>query len=89
MIIELRSKHQRIFDAIFFNPVRSDIEWKDAEQMLISLGAEIQEGSGSRVRIILNGRKAVFHRPHPEKEMNKGAVRSLRLFLMNAQVTSC
>jgi HicA toxin of bacterial toxin-antitoxin, len=89
MIIELRSKHQRTIDAIFSNPIRSDIIWKDVEQMLISLGAEIREGHGSRVRIVLNKQRAVFHRPHPGKEMNKGAVRSLRLFLMNAEVKLC
>lgn len=89
MIIELRSKHQRTIDAIFSNPVRSDIEWNDVERMLIGLGAEIQQGRGSRVRVVLNGTRAVFHRPHPGKEMNKGAIRSLRLFLTNAQVRSC
>jgi hypothetical protein len=41
------------------------------------------------VRVVLNGTRAVFHRPHPGKEMNKGAIRSLRLFLTNAQVRSC
>jgi len=29
------------------------------------MGAEVSEGSGSRVRIALNGVKAIFHRPHP------------------------
>ena len=29
------------------------------------MGAELSEGSGSRVRIALNGVKAIFHRPHP------------------------
>ena len=40
--------------------------------------AEITEGEGSRVRIALNGVRAVFHRPHPQKETDKGAVRSMR-----------
>ena len=29
----------------------------------MALGAEISEGNGSRVRIALNGVRAVFHRP--------------------------
>jgi hypothetical protein len=45
------------------------------------LGADISEGRGSRVRIALNGIRAVFHRPHPHKEANKGAIVSLRKFL--------
>ena len=42
---------------------------------------EFSEGEGSWVRIVLNGVRAVFHRPHPQKETDKGAVRSLRQFL--------
>jgi HicA toxin of bacterial toxin-antitoxin, len=55
--------------------------------MLLALGAEISEGSGSRVRIYLNGIKAVFHRPHPRKETDKGAVVSMRRFLIAASIT--
>ena len=54
--------------------------------MLLNLGAEIEEGRGSRVRILLNQEEAVFHRPHPKKETDKGAVVSVRRFLENAGV---
>lgn len=54
--------------------------------MLKALGAEISEGRGSRVRIILNDIRAVFHRPHPAKETNKGAVISMRRFLLEAEI---
>jgi len=37
------------------------------DTMLKAAGAEITEGAGSRVRIALNGVRAVFHRPHPQK----------------------
>jgi hypothetical protein len=50
------------------------------------LGAEISEGEGSRVRIALNNVRAVFHRPHPKKETDKGAVKSMRRFLIEAGV---
>jgi len=55
--------------------------------MLKATGAEISEGEGSRVRIALNGVRAVFHRPHPRKETDKGAVRAMRRFLTEAGVT--
>ena len=55
--------------------------------MLLACGAEISGGRGSRVRVVLNGVKAVFHRPRPRKETNKGAVVSLRRFLTEAGVT--
>ena len=55
--------------------------------MLKSFGAEITEGAGSRVRIALNGVRAVFHRPHPQKETDRGAVNSIQRFLVEAGVT--
>ena len=50
--------------------------------MLKNFGAEISEGRGSRVRIALKGVRAVFHRPHPQKETDPGAVASMRRFLV-------
>jgi len=42
--------------------------------------------SVSRVRIALNEVRAVFHHPHPQKETDKGAVKSMRRFLTEAGV---
>ncbi len=82
----MTAKHKKVYDNIFKNPVQSDIEWRDIENLLRALGATISEGNGSRVRIELNGERAVFHRPHPEKVTDKGAVKSMRRFLDNAGV---
>lgn len=80
-------KHRRTLAAVFEDPVRSNIVWRDIEAMLKSAGAEITEGAGSRVRIALNGVRAIFHRPHPQKETDKGAIKSMRRFLIEAGVT--
>ncbi len=80
-------KHRKTLAAIFANPVQSNVAWIDVERMLVALGAELSEGSGSRVRIALNGVRAVFHRPHPQKETDKGALLSMRRFLIEAEVT--
>jgi hypothetical protein len=80
------SKHDRTLEAIFADPVRASINWNDIESLLHHLGAEISEGAGSRVRIALNGVRAVFHRPHPHKETDKGAVKSMRRFLTEAGI---
>jgi len=69
---KLNSKQKKILESIFADPIRSGILWNDIEKILIALGAEISEGEGSRVRIYLNGVRAVFHRPHPKKETDKG-----------------
>jgi hypothetical protein len=79
-------RHRRTLEAIFEKPERADIAWRDIEALLIALGAEISEGSGSRVRVALKDVRAVFHRPHPSKETNKGAVKSVRRFLESAGV---
>ena len=79
-------KHQKTLEAVFARPLRSNILWSDIEAMLLSYGAEIGEGRGSRVRIALRGVRAVFHRPHPRKETDKGSVESMRRFLTEAGI---
>ncbi len=82
----MNERQQKILDRIFQNPVRVDVQWNDIENLLRALGAEITEGRGSRVRIVLNGVRAVFHRPYPQKETDKGALQSMRRFLQEAGV---
>ena len=74
-------KHQKTLRAIFANPVRSNINGADIESLLMALGAERDEGSRSRIRFALNGIRATIHRPHPQKETGRGAVKSVRRFL--------
>ena len=83
---KLNKKHQRVLDSIFAEPVKSNVVWNDIEKLLLSLGTEISEGRGSRVRLYLNGVRAVFHRPHPQKETDKGALKSMRRFLIEVGV---
>ncbi len=77
-------KHRRTVAAIFEK--KAGIAWSDIESMLKHHGAEITEGKGSRVRIALNGVRAVFHRPHPQKETDRGAVASMKRFLLEAGI---
>ena len=84
--MRLSGKHQKTLRAIFEDPVRSDVEWTAVENLLLALGAELSEGRGSRVRVYLEGVRAVFHRPHPQKETEKGALKSMRRFLTEAGV---
>src|SRR5262249_37007673 len=82
----VKRAHRRTLAAVFETPVRANIAWKDVESLLNKLGAEISEGGGSRVRVALLGGRAVFHRPHPRKEIDKGAVKSIRRFLSEAGI---
>lgn len=82
----MNNRHKRTLAAIFAKPVPAGLKWSDIEKLLKALGAEITEGSGSRVRILLNEKRAVFHRPHPEPETDKGAVVAVREFLKSANI---
>ena len=84
----MNKKNRKTLEQIFRQPIPSNIQWKDIESLFISLGGIISEGSGSRVRVKLNGERAVFHRPHPQPHTDKGAVNSVKKFLKNAGVRS-
>jgi hypothetical protein len=82
----VNSKQRKTLAAIFADPVKANINWVDIESLLLSLGAVKKEGSGSRVGFSLNGVDIVVHRPHPRKETDKGVIKSVRTFLINAGV---
>ena len=84
----MNKRQQQTLQKIYEKPERSDIPWNKIESLFKALGAEVTEGRGSRVRVSLNDVRAVFHRPHPERVTNKGAVKSVRRFLMEAGVKS-
>jgi len=71
---------------VFARPRRSDVRWSEVESLLISLGALVSEGRGSRVRVSLNDTRAVFHRPHPGNQINKASLASVERFLREAGV---
>jgi hypothetical protein len=82
----MNTKHKKTLEQIFKIPTQSNVKWKDIESLFKNLGAEIEEGNGSRVWVWLNGVRAVFHRPHPHKETDKGALVSVRRLLEDAGV---
>lgn len=82
----MNNKQCKTLREIFDLPVRSNIKWTNIENLFEALGATVSQGNGSRVRVALNGVKAVFHEPHPENETDKGAVKSVREFLENAGI---
>jgi len=82
----MNAAHRKTLAAIFAEPVKSGVRWRDIEALFAALGATIEQGRGSRVRISLNGADADFHRPHPRPETDKGALKSVRRFLTEAGV---
>jgi hypothetical protein len=83
---KLSARHRKTLDAIFARPTRGDIPWRDVEGLFQALGGSVTTGRGSRRRVRLGERRAVFHEPHPEKVTDKGAVDGVRGFLLSAGV---
>lgn len=77
----MNRKHRKTLEALFAHPVSANIKWRQIEGLLKALGAEIEEGEGSRIHVLLNGGAATFHRPHPRPDTDKGAVSDVRDFL--------
>ncbi|TPJ38606.1 type II toxin-antitoxin system HicA family toxin [Mesorhizobium sp. B261B1A] len=82
----MNSKHRRVLKAIFTDPVSGSIEWIAVEALLVAVGCQVIEGSGSRVRFVFKSEVETFHRPHPSKEAKRYQVRDARQFLLRIGV---
>ena len=83
----MKTKHKKTLDIIFSDPVNGSIEWKKIEALLIALGCQVIEGSGSSVTFEKSGVRAYFRRPHPNKESLRYRVKDTREFLKKIGVT--
>lgn len=81
VVRELRKKQCETLAQIFQMPPPCGLKWQAVESLIRALGGEIKEGSGSRVRFLLRGKIARFHRPHPTPDTDRGAVVNLREWL--------
>ena len=82
----MNSKQMKTLTLVFNDPVSGTIEWAAIESLLLATGADMVEGSGSRVRFEKQGEVEAFHRPHPAKEAKRYQVRAARDFLQRIGV---
>jgi hypothetical protein len=85
-MVVVNKKQQKTLQEIYERPTRADIRWRDVESLFSALGADIEEGNGSRVCVALRGTRAVFHRPHPGRIAGRLMIDGVRDFLMRAGV---
>jgi len=83
----MKSNRLKTLTAIFTDPVNGNLAWHEIESLLVSIGAERTERKGSAVSFFLNGVRADFHRPHPDKAALRYRVKDVRKFLEQAGVT--
>mgnify|MGYP007086241577 CR=1 FL=1 len=73
--------------AIFQDPISGNLHWREVESLLHHLGAEITPLSGARIRVLLNEREGILHRPHHSNVLGRQDVKHLREYLASARVT--
>ncbi len=83
----MSTKHAHLIRAIFQDPVSANIHWREVESLLNHLGADIEQLTGARLRVVLNGVENVLHRPHHSNVLNRQDIKHLREFLAHARVT--
>lgn len=83
---KMNNKQKKTLKLIFSIPTPANIKWSDIESLFSSLGAIIEEGNGSRVRIKYKNIRAVFHRPHPSPDTDKATVKDIKKLLENAGI---
>ena len=83
----MNGKQKRTLKAIFALPTPAGLAWADIESLIIVLGFQPIEGSGSRVRFVRGTDVLVVHRPHPRKEAKQYLVREVRDFLKDIGIT--
>lgn len=77
----MNSKHRKTLSEIYREPALANLAFSSIESLFRALGAEIEEGEGSRMSVLLSGERVHFHRPHPGKEAKRYQVRAAREFL--------
>ena len=82
----MNKRQQTTLSRIKERPTRSDIKWQEIQSFFKAVGAEIHQGEGSRVQVILKSKVLRLHQPHPNKELKKYAIEAIRDFLINTEV---
>lgn len=82
----MNSKHRKTLEAVFADPVNGNLTWDCIEALLVAVGCRVLEGSGSAVLFELDGKRAHFHRPHPQRESLKYRVRAAREYLVKLEI---
>lgn len=75
----MNHRHRKVLHALFAHPVSGNIDFKDVEHVLTELGAEIDNRSGARIGVSLNGHTVAVH--HAQKSLPMEEVQQIRKFL--------
>lgn len=82
MADDLSKRHASTLARVFAKPTPANIRWNELAALVRAVGGTLEEREGSRVAIILQGRTAVVHKPHPRPEVKQSTVRDIRDFFL-------
>ncbi len=77
--------HRKVLHALFAHPVSANLDFKQVMHVLEEVGAEIDNKSGNRVGVKLNGHSAAF--THAHHDLPKAEVMQIRKFLESCGVS--
>ncbi len=77
--------HRKVLHALFAHPISANTDFKQVMHVLEELGAEIDNKSGNRVGVKLNGNSVAF--THVHHDLPKEEVMQVRKFLESCGVT--
>ena len=77
--------NQKTLEAIFAHPISSNIDFKDMEHALASVGVSVEEKAANKVALSKDGRSVVIHRPH-QHTLPKDEVATIRDFLTDCGI---
>lgn len=58
------SHDRKIYDKLFAHPIATDLEWKDFTHIFVVIATDVENESGDRLSVSMNGHREVFRRPH-------------------------
>jgi hypothetical protein len=83
----MSNKHRKVLQAIFHDPISSNVQWREVESLLHHLGASVESGHGARFSVVLNRHEFTVHHPHHGNELGKPEIKYLREHLAAAGAT--
>lgn len=75
----MNHRHRKILHSLFAHPVSANIHFKDVMHVFEELGADVDNKSGNRVGVKLNGHSATFS--HAQHSLPQEEVAQIRKFL--------
>lgn len=87
IIFAMSNRQRKTLEAIFSDPVNGSLQWARIEALFVAIGCNVVEGNGSSVMFEKDGRRAYFHRPHPQREALVYRIKAVREFLLKLEIT--